>query len=194
MKNWKMMSKNTLGAAALSAAIVMGSGVSGEAATTGFLSEVPVSDWSYGAVNGLISAGMVPDYAVTIPQGRVMSRMEMAMIVDAAMQNQSAMNATQQAELKKLNEAYYYDIKKVRMLSKLDSMNLEQTENSADSATFTKGGKSWLKKAAALADKLSIDGYARIRNDHQLLTAAGIGIDDTENPGEYGSCVCELDV
>ena len=50
------------------------------------MSEVPASDWSYGAVNELISAGMVPDYAVTIPQGRVMSRMEMAMIVDAAMQ------------------------------------------------------------------------------------------------------------
>ena len=173
MKNWKMMSKNTLGAAALSAAIVMGSGVSGEAATAGFLSEVPVSDWSYGAVNGLISAGMVPDYAVTIPQGRVMSRMEMAMIVDAAMQNQSAMNATQQAELKKLNEAYYYDIKKVRMLSKLDSMDLKQTENSADSATFTPEEKAGLKKAAALADKLSIDGYARIRNDHFLKAQAG---------------------
>ena len=173
MKNWKMMSKNTLGAAALSAAIVMGSGVSGEAATAGFMSEVPVSDWSYSAVNGLISAGMVPDYAVTIPQGRVMSRMEMAMIVDAAMQNQSAMNATQQAELKKLNEAYYYDIKKVRMLSKLDSMDLKQTENSADSATFTPEEKAGLKKAAALADKLSIDGYARIRNDHFLKAQAG---------------------
>ena len=173
MKNWKMMSKNTLGAAALSAAIVMGSGVSGEAATAGFMSEVPVSDWSYSAVNGLISAGMVPDYAVTIPQGRVMSRMEMAMIVDAAMQNQSAMKATQQAELKKLNEAYYYDIKKVRMLSKLDSMDLKQTENSADSATFTPEEKAGLKKAAALADKLSIDGYARIRNDHFLKAQAG---------------------
>ena len=122
MKNWKMMSKKTLGAAALSTAIVMGSGMSGEAAATSFMSEVPVSDWSYGAVNELISAGMVPDYAVTIPQGRVMSRMEMAMIVDAAMQNKSAMNATQ------------------------------------------------------LADKLSINGYARIRNDHFLKSDAGSGL------------------
>lgn len=86
------------------------------------MSEVPASDWSYGAVNELISAGMVPDYAVTIPQGRVMSRMEMAMIVDAAMQNKSAMNATQ------------------------------------------------------LADKLSINGYARIRNDHFLKSDAGSGL------------------
>ena len=140
------------------------------------MSEVPASDWSYGAVNELISAGMVPDYAVTIPQGRVMSRMEMAMIVDAAMQNKSAMNATQQAELNKLNEAYFYDIKKVRMLSKLDNMNLEQTENSADAATFTPEEKAGLKKAAALADKLSINGYARIRNDHFLKSDAGSGL------------------
>ena len=173
MQNWKMVSRNTLGAAALSATIVMGSGVSGEAATAGVMSEVPVSDWSYSAVNELISAGMVPDYAITIPQGRIMSRMEMAMIVDAAMQNQSAMNATQQAELKKLNEAYYYDIKKVRMLSKLDSMDSKQTENPADSATFTQEEKTGLKKAAALVDKLSIDGYARIRNDH-VLTNKGM--------------------
>lgn len=140
------------------------------------MSEVPASDWSYGAVNELISAGMVPDYAVTIPQGRVMSRMEMAMIVDAAMQNKSAMNAMQQAELNKLNEAYFYDIKKVRMLSKLDNMNLEQTENSADAATFTPEEKAGLKKAAALADKLSINGYARIRNDHFLKSDAGSGL------------------
>lgn len=176
MKNWKMMSTKTLSAAALSVAIVMGSGMSGEAAAAGFMSEVPASDWSYGAVNELISAGMVPDYAVTIPQGRVMSRMEMAMIVDAAMQNKSAMNATQQAELNKLNEAYFYDIKKVRMLSKLDNMNLEQTENSADTATFTPEEKAGLKKAAALADKLSINGYARIRNDHFLKSDAGSGL------------------
>lgn len=176
MKNWKMMSTKTLSAAALSVAIVMGSGMSGEAAAAGFMSEVPASDWSYGAVNELISAGMVPDYAVTIPQGRVMSRMEMAMIVDAAMQNKSAMNATQQAELNKLNEAYFYDIKKVRMLSKLDNMNLEQTENSADAATFTPEEKAGLKKAAALADKLSINGYARIRNDHFLKSDAGSGL------------------
>lgn len=176
MKNWKMMSTKTLSAAALSVAIVMGSGMSGEAAAAGFMSEVPASDWSYGAVNELISAGMVPDYAVTIPQGRVMSRMEMAMIVDAAMQNKSAMNATQQAELNKLNEAYFYDIKKVRMLSKLDNMNLEQTEHSADAATFTPEEKAGLKKAAALADKLSINGYARIRNDHFLKSDAGSGL------------------
>ncbi|MCH3958135.1 MAG: hypothetical protein LKE51_00655 [Selenomonas sp.] len=43
-------------------------------------------------------------------------------------------------------------------------------------ATFTQAEKAGLKKAAALADKLSIDGYARIRNDHQLLSAAGSGL------------------
>ena len=166
MKNWKMMSKNTLGAAALSAAIVMGSGVSGEAAATGFMSEVPVSDWSYEAVNGLIATGHVADYTEAIPQGRIMSRMEMAMVVDDAMQNLSAFSPAEQDTLQKLNKEYYYDIKKVRMLSKLDSVDAEKA-GSSDSG-FTEEEKAGLKKAAEFADRFSIDGYARIRNDHFL--------------------------
>ena len=164
MKNWTKQSRRTFGAAVVAAALALGNGVTGEAAANGFLAEVPVNDWSYGAVNDLIAAGVVPDYTLAIPEGRIMSRMEMAMIVDAAMQNQAAMNETQQAELKKLNEAYYYDIKKARMLAKLDAMDMSDKSESA----FTPEEKEGLKKAAALADKLSISGYARLRNDHYL--------------------------
>lgn len=171
MRNWKWMnSKKLLGIAAVSAALAFSSNGTGEAAPNGFLSEVPVDDWSYGAVNALISAGVVPDYEMAIPQGRVMSRMEMAMIVDAAQANQSAMSEAQQAELKKLQAAYYYDIKKARMLAKLDAMNLEE-----ETPSFTPEEKEGLKKAAALADKLSINGYARIRNDHYLKDNASGG-------------------
>ena len=167
MKDWTKRSKRTLGAAVVSAALALGSSVTGEAAANGFLSEVPVNDWSYGAVNDLISAGVVPDYTLAIPEGRIMSRMEMAMIVDAAMQNQAAMTEAQQAELKKLNEAYYYDIKKARMLAKLDAMDMSETSGKGE-ASFTPEEREGLKKAAALADKLSISGYARLRNDHYL--------------------------
>ncbi|MBQ1890599.1 MAG: hypothetical protein II160_07865, partial [Selenomonas sp.] len=167
MKDWTKRSKRTLGAAVVSAALALGSSVTGEAAANGFLSEVPVNDWSYGAVNDLISAGVVPDYTLAIPEGRIMSRMEMAMIVDAAMQNQAAMTEAQQAELKKLNEAYYYDIKKARMLTKLDAMDMSETSGKGE-ASFTPEEREGLKKAAALADKLSISGYARLRNDHYL--------------------------
>ena len=163
MKDWTKRSKRTLGAAVVSAALALGSSVTGEAAANGFLSEVPVNDWSYGAVNDLISAGVVPDYTLAIPEGRIMSRMEMAMIVDAAMQNQAAMTEAQQAELKKLNEAYYYDIKKARMLAKLDALDMSETSGKGE-ASFTPEEREGLKKAAALADKLSISGYARLED------------------------------
>lgn len=167
MKNWTKQSRRTFGAAVVAAALALGNGVTGEAAANGFLAEVPVNDWSYGAVNDLIAAGVVPDYTLAIPEGRIMSRMEMAMIVDAAMQNQAAMTEAQQAELKKLNEAYYYDIKKARMLAKLDAMDMSETSGKGE-ASFTPEEREGLKKAAALADKLSISGYARLRNDHYL--------------------------
>lgn len=41
-----------------------------------------------------------------------MSRMEMAMVVDDAMQNLSAFSPAEQDTLQKLNKEYYYDIKK----------------------------------------------------------------------------------
>lgn len=168
MKNWMNVGK--MSAAAVMTAAVMSYGASAEAAN-GFLAEVPAGDWSYGAVNELIAAKAVPDYAVTIPEGRVLSRLEMAMIVDAAMKNQANMTAAQQESLNKLNSEYYYDIKKLTLLNRLDNLDkaqMDKLNKQQEGETFTKEEKAGLKKAAALADKLSIDGYARIRNDHYL--------------------------
>ena len=89
MRTWNLLNAGKIGMAAMSAAVIS-CGASAEAAG-GFLTEVPAGDWSYSAVNELIAAKAVPDYAVTIPQGRVLSRLEMAMIVDSAMKNQANM-------------------------------------------------------------------------------------------------------
>ncbi|SDP40331.1 hypothetical protein [Selenomonas ruminantium] len=168
MRSWMNVGK--IGAAAVMTAAVMSYGQSAEAAN-GFLAEVPVGDWSYSAVNELITAKVVPDYAVAIPEGRVLSRLEMAMIVDSAMKNQANMTDVQQAALNKLNNEYYYDIKKLTLLNRLDNLDnnqMDKLNNQQAGETFTKEEKAGLKKAAALADKLSINGYARIRNDHFL--------------------------
>lgn len=171
MRSWMNVGK--IGAAAVMTAAVMSYGQSAEAAN-GFLAEVPAGDWSYSAVNELIAAKAVPDYEVTIPEGRVLSRLEMAMIVDSAMKNQANMTDVQQTALNKLNQEYYYDIKKLTLLNRLDNLDnnqMDKLNNQQVGETFTKEEKAGLKKAAALADKLSIDGYARIRNDHYLKDA-----------------------
>ena len=85
-------------------------------AATGFLQDVPVGDWSYDAINKLIATGNVTDYKVAIPQDRIMSRMEMAMVVDDAMQNIKAFTPDEQNTIQKLDTEYYYDIKKVQLL------------------------------------------------------------------------------
>ena len=157
--------KKELAVLGISTAILCG-GVQAEAAS--FLQEVPVNDWSYEAVNGLIATGHVADYTEAIPQGRIMSRMEMAMVVDDAMQNLSAFSPAEQDTLQKLNKEYYYDIKKVRMLSKLDSVDTEKAMTDSQGTTFTEEEKAGLKKAAAFADRFSIDGNVRVRNDHFL--------------------------
>ena len=169
MRTWNLLNAGKIGMAAMSAAVIS-CGASAEAAG-GFLTEVPAGDWSYSAVNELIAAKAVPDYAVTIPQGRVLSRLEMAMIVDSAMKNQANMTDVQQEMLNRLNSEYYYDIKKLTLLNRLDNLDNAQMDKLNDSQggeTLTAEEKAGLKKAAALADKLSIHGYARIRNDHYL--------------------------
>ena len=173
MKTWNLLNAGKIGTAAVMTATVMSCGASAEAAG-GFLTEVPAGDWSYSAVNELIAAKAVPDYAVTIPEGRVLSRLEMAMIVDSAMKNQANMTDVQQEKLNRLNSEYYYDIKKLTLLNRLDNLDKAQMDtlnSSQGGETFTAEEKAGLKKAAALADKLSINGYARIRNDHYLKNA-----------------------
>jgi len=163
--------KKTLAVLGLSTVIFCG-GVQAQAAP-GFFQEVPLSDWSYEAVNGLIATGHVNDYTESIPQGRIMSRMEMAMVVDDAMQNIKAFAPAEQDTIQKLNKEYYYDIKKMHILSKLDNADLEKATNEINGTTFTEEEKAGLKKAASLADKISINGYARLRNDHYLKDTTG---------------------
>lgn len=175
MKTWNLLNAGKIGTAAVMTAAVVSCGASAEAAG-GFLTEVPAGDWSYSAVNELIAAKAVPDYAVTIPEGRVLSRLEMAMIVDSAMKNQANMSDVQQEMLNRLNSEYYYDIKKLTLLNRLDNLDNAQMDKLNDSQsgeTLTAEEKAGLKKAAALADKLSISGYARIRNDHYLKDKNG---------------------
>ena len=175
MKTWNLLNAGKIGTVAAMTAAVISCGASAEAAG-GFLTEVPAGDWSYTAVNELIAAKAVPDYAVTIPEGRVLSRLEMAMIVDSAMKNQANMTEVQQEKLNRLNSEYYYDIKKLTLLNRLDNLDNAQMDKLNDSQggeTFTAEEKAGLKKAAALADKLSISGYARIRNDHYLKDKNG---------------------
>lgn len=156
----------------------------GTSEAAGFLEEVPAGDWSYGAANDLILAGKVPDYEVAIPEGRVLSRLEMAMIVESATQNTAAMSAEQQAETAKLREAYYYDMRKLALLERLDRADETQLQalesgKGAEGEVFTKEDREALKKASALADKFSVGGYARIRNDHYLKDASDGGTERT---------------
>jgi len=170
MKTWNLLNAGKIGTAAVMTAAVVSCGASAEAAG-GFLTEVPAGDWSYSAVNELIAAKAVPDYAVTIPEGRVLSRLEMAMIVDSAMKNQANMSDVQQEKLNRLNSEYYYDIKKLTLLNRLDNLDnaqMDKLNGTQEGETLTAEEKAGLKKAAALADKLSVSGYARIRNDHYL--------------------------
>lgn len=170
MKQWNKCSKTVLAMGV--AAMVFGGAASAEAASNGFLAEVPTSDWSYETANSLISAGVVPDYDMAIPQGRVLSRLEMAMIVQQAVSNESAMTAEQKAATEKLKEAYYYDMKKLSLLDKIDTLDNSQMQNIENGGKggdgFTEEERAGLKKAADLADKLSVNGYVRVRNDHFL--------------------------
>ncbi|MBP3780926.1 MAG: hypothetical protein ILA30_04610, partial [Selenomonas sp.] len=181
MKTWNLLKAGKIGIGTAVTAAVISSGASVEAAG-GFLAEVPAGDWSYSAVNELIAAKVVPDYAVMIPEGRVLSRLEMAMIVDNAMQNQAQMTAAQQETVNRLNSEYYYDMKKLTLLNrldKLDSAQMDKLNGGQGGESLSAEEKASLKKAAALADKLSIHGYARIRNDHFLKDKDGGGTERT---------------
>ena len=123
----KFFSKKKIAAAVLSSSLFF---VSPQAdAAANFFEEVPANDWSYSAVNDLIGTGNVPGYTQKIPQGRILSRLEMAMIVDEAMKNQSAFNSQQRNTLNRLNEEYFYDIKKVQLLSKIDKLDEDTLDN-----------------------------------------------------------------
>ena len=121
----KFFSRKKLAATILSSSLFF---VSSQVDAANFFEEVPANDRSYSAVNDLIATGNVPGYNQKIPEGRILSRLEMAMIVDEAMKNSSAFNSQQRNLLNRLNEEYFYDIKKVQLLSKIDKLD-EQTLN-----------------------------------------------------------------
>ena len=145
--------------AALSMAMLCGSVQ--VSASSNFFADVPADDWSYTAVNELIATGHVSDYTEQIPAGRIMSRLEMAMIVDAAQRNLSAFTSEERAVITRLGKEYFYDIKKVQLLSKLD--NLDEKNLAKSGEDFTPEEKAKIK---SLADKFSVGGYVRIRNDN----------------------------
>lgn len=171
MKKNNVWKKKALGVA-IAGALICG-GAQTEAA---MLDAVPAGDWSYAAVNELITAGAVPDYAVAIPEGQTLSRIEMAMIVDAAQSN-TQLTAEQRASVERLSKSYYYDIKKVALLNKLDRLDESKLDNAG--GALTQEEKASLKKAASLADKLTISGYTRIRNDHYIKNS-GHGTETTK--------------
>ena len=68
--------------------------------------------------------------------------------------------------LNRLNSEYYYDIKKLTLLNRLDNLDNAQMDklNNAGQGgeTLTAEEKAGIKKAVDLADRLSVHGYARI--------------------------------
>ena len=168
----KFFSKKKLAAALLTSALAFGS-MQAEAATN-FFAEVPSGDWSYSAVNELINSGNVPNYNQPIPSGRIMSRLEMAMIVEEAQKNASSFNDAQKAQLDKLAQEYFYDIKKVQLLNRINSAD-EKTLENLGKTPATDDGKAIItseteggQKIMALANRFTFTGYARLRHDHLI--------------------------
>lgn len=129
-------------------------------ASSNFFADVPADDWSYTAINELIQTGKVSGYSEPIPSGRIMSRLEMAMIIEEAQRNPSAFNEEERALLERLGKEYFYDVKKIQLLNKLDSADEQSLERSDD---FTPEEKNKIKN---LVDRFSFNGYVRFRNDH----------------------------
>jgi|GEM_PF-1041897 len=163
-----LFNKKKLAAAILTGALAFGS-MQVEAASN-FFADVPSGDWSYSAVNELIATGNVPGYNQQIPSGRIMSRLEMAMIIDEAQKNSSQFSADQRATIERLAKEYFYDIKKVQILNKINMADEKALENldkpqSSGETLFTTEEADKLK---TLANRFSFTGYTRIRHDHLI--------------------------
>lgn len=120
-------------AAVLSGAIFCGTVQA--SASSNFFADVPADDWSYSAVNELIASGKVNGYTEPIPSGRIMSRLEMAMIIEEAQRNPSAFSDSERALLERLGKEYFYDVKKIQLLNRInvaDEQSLESKEVSED--------------------------------------------------------------
>ncbi len=113
--------KKKLLAALVSATVICGSVQ--VSASSNFFADVPADDWSYGAVNQLIETGKVEGYSEEIPEGRIMSRIEMAMIIVEAQNNIELFNKREQEVINRLAKEYFYDIKKLQLLEKLNAID-----------------------------------------------------------------------
>lgn len=132
-------------------------------ASPSFFEDVPASDGSYQSLNELIATGKVAGYSEQIPASRVLSRIEMAMIIDAADKNSADFTQEQRDQLEKLKKEYFYDIKKYRLLERLDS--IDESKLPQEEPTFT---PEETKKIKTLANRFEVSGYAEIRHDTQI--------------------------
>ena len=117
----------------LGAALCMGNSASAE---TSFFAEVPAGDWSYGAMNELLADGGIPYHKELIPEGKVLSRFEMAVIINDA-QNSASLTDKQKAALQKLQEAYSSDVRKVELLGQLEKLDKLQGNDAGDAYAGT---------------------------------------------------------
>ncbi|CUH96031.1 hypothetical protein P22_2119 [Propionispora sp. 2/2-37] len=131
-------------------------------AAPSFFAAVPATDWSYAAVNELIRTGNIKEYQETIPEGRVMSRLEMAMIVSKAQKNMSAFSEVDQNIILKLNAEYLYDLKKLEVLEKIDKLEESKATEKQSSALE-------VKSAEKKPSPVNISGYVRNRVDYEKI-------------------------
>lgn len=105
------MKKNVV--ASLAAAMVLGIAGTSFAAANPFV-DVPAKHWSYESVTKLAQAGMVDGYGDGKFQGdKTISRYEMAQIVAKAMGKSDKADASQKAELAKLQEEFADELNKI---------------------------------------------------------------------------------
>jgi len=129
--------------ASLAAAMVMGIAGTSFAASNPFV-DVPAKHWSYDSVTKLAQAGIVDGYADGKFQGdKVMTRYEMAQVVAKAMAKSDKADASQKAIIEKLSKEY---------ATELEGLNVRMTN---------------VEKRVSALDKVSVDGIARVRYDHE---------------------------
>ncbi len=165
--------RKRLAAAVISAALF---GSLGQVqASSNFFADVPAESWSYTAVNELIETGKVIGYNQKIPEGRVLSRLEVAMIVDEAQRNIDAFTPDEKLTIEKLRAEFLYDIKKLELINKLD--RIDENSLTEKEPEFTPEERDKIKR---LANRFEVSGFAQIRHDHIIQNSA-----ETSADGKY---------
>ena len=65
----------------------------------------------------------------------IMSRLEMAMIVDKAQRNLSAFNSEEQSVIERLGKEYFYDVKKIQLLNKINVADVDTPHGGIPNST-----------------------------------------------------------